>query len=82
METAMSMPLTVEDILRSAEKPFNIIEEFAALSPKRKVLLCDHLFKGGRYTFQNTVRLLWPESMPRDLRKLEQFLQSLKRSAH
>jgi hypothetical protein len=80
--TPMSMPLSVDDILRTAEKPFNIIEEFAALSPKRKVLLCDHLFKGGRYTFQNTARLLWPETMPHDLRKLEQFLFSLKRRSH
>jgi hypothetical protein len=33
-----------DDLLKQAQQPFSIIEEFATLSAKRKVLLCDHLF--------------------------------------
>ena len=73
---------TVQDILRSAEQPFNIIEEFAALSPKRKVLLCDHLFTEGRDIFQNTINLLWPEARLHDMKKLEKFLNLLKKTSH
>ncbi len=78
----MQMHATVQDLLKKAEMPFNIIEEFSALNPKRKVLLCDHLFVEGRETFQNTVLLLWPEADPKDIRKLEKFLILLKKSAH
>ncbi len=70
-----------DDLLKQAQQPFSIIEEFAALSAKRKVLLCDHLFTEGRETFQNTVKLLWPEAAPLDLKKLESFLVLLKKSA-
>lgn len=76
------MHINVQDILRSAEQPFSIIEEFAALSPKRKVLLCDHLFTEGRDVFQNTAILLWPEARLHDIRKLEKFLHLLKRTGH
>ena len=76
------MRATVQDILRSSEQPFNIIEEFASLSPKRKILLCDHLFAESRPTFQGTVRLLWPEATPRDMKKLEKFLLLLKKTSH
>lgn len=76
------MHATVQDILRNSEQPFNIIEEFASLSPKRKILLCDHLFTESRPTFQATVRLLWPEAAPRDVKKLEQFLRLLKRTSN
>lgn len=72
---------SIEDILESAELPFSILEEFAALSSKRKLLLCDHLFAEGRATFQQTVRLLWPEAKPRDMRELEKFLMARKRRA-
>lgn len=65
-----------------AEQSFNIIEEFAALSPKRKVLLCDHLFIEGRPVFENTVILLWPEASLKDMNKLEKFLLLLRRTAH
>lgn len=76
------MYANIQDILKSAQQPFNIIEEFAALSPKRKVLLCDHLFASGRNTFEKTVTLLWPEAQPRDMKKLEKFLFILKQTAH
>lgn len=68
-------------ILQEAERPFNIIEEFAALGAKRKVLLCDHLFIEGRQTFQGTVWLLWPEAKASDIRKLESFLTLLRKTA-
>lgn len=68
----------IEDLLQSASRPFNIIEEYAALSPKRKVLLCDQLFIEGKHFFKNTVKLLWPEAAPQDVKKLEKFLNLLK----
>lgn len=70
------------DLLKQAEQPFNIIEEFAALSGKRKILLCDHLFIEGRSTFESTVNLLWPEATAKDAKKLEKFMQLLKKTAH
>ena len=69
-------------ILDSASQPFNIIEEYAALSPKRKVLLCDNLFIEGKVPFQNMVKLLWPESQPKDMKKLEKFLTLIRRSVN
>ena len=76
------MHSTVRDILKSAEQPFNIIEEFAALSPKRKILLCDHLFIEGRDVYQKTVALLWPEARLHDMKKLEKFLELLTRTSN
>ena len=76
------MYATIKDLIRSAEQPFNIIEEYVALSPKRKVLLCDHFFVEGRETFQKTVRLLWPEAQKQDMKKLGNFLILLKNTAH
>lgn len=76
------MHSAVRNILSVSEQSFNIIEEFAALSPKRKVLLCDHLFAEGRATFENTVQLLWPEAKHKDMKKLEKFLILLKKTAH
>lgn len=67
------------DILKSAERPFNIIEEFSSLSPKRKMLLCDYLFLESRQTFEATVKLLWPEAGHRDMKKLQSFLNLLKK---
>lgn len=72
----------IQDLIDSAEKPFSIIEEFAALNPKRKMLLCEHLFSGSLSTFQNTVKLLWSEAGPQDIKKLERFLLVLKRASH
>lgn len=69
-----------DDLLRQAEQPFSIIEEFATLSAKRKVLLCDQLFTEGRKAFQSTVRLLWPEAEVLDMHKLESFLILLKKA--
>ena len=77
------MRFTIQDMLKSAHRPFSIIEEFAALNPKRKALLCDHLFVEGRMTFQDTAQLLWPEAEYKDMKKLENFLILLKNtSAH
>ena len=78
----MRMTSNVEDILQKAEQPFSIIEEFAALSPKRKVLLCDHLFAEFPHTFRQTVKLIWPEAQSQDMKKLEKFLIVLKKAAH
>ncbi len=78
----MRMAINTNELLKQAQQPFNIIEEFACLSPKRKVLLCDHLFAEGRPTFNNTVQLLWPEATLRDMKKLEKFLYLLKKTAH
>ena len=58
------------DLLQQASKPFS----------KRKVLLCDHLFGESRRTFRNTVKLLWPEATPLDIKKLEGFLMALRKS--
>ena len=72
----------IQDLLKRAEAPLNIIEEYAALSPKRKVLLCDHFFVEGRPAFESTVRLLWPEATSKDVKKLGNFLILLKNAAH
>ena len=76
------MLANITELLKQAEQPFNIIEEFAALSAKRKVLLCDHLFIEGHSTFEKTVKLLWGEASDKDVKKLEKFLQILKKTAH
>ncbi len=76
----MNMNTKIEDLLESARQPLNIIEEYAALSPKRKMLLCDQLFIEGKNHFKNTVALLWPEATSYDLRKLESFLVLIKNS--
>jgi len=60
---------------------FNIIEEYATLSAKRKVLLCDNLFVDGRSRFQNMVKLIWPEASAQDIKKLEKFLNLIRVSS-
>ncbi|HOO82913.1 MAG TPA: hypothetical protein PK513_10475 [Alphaproteobacteria bacterium] len=72
----------IRDLLTSAEQTFNIIEEYAALSPKRKVLVCDHFFIEGHEIYENTVRLLWPEATKADMKKLSNFLILLKSTSH
>lgn len=74
----MMLHNSISDMLRSAERPFNIIEEYAALSPKRKFLLCDHLCFDGEPVFRNTVSLLWPEAEEQDIEKLKKFILLLK----
>ena len=76
------MYASIRDLIKSAEQPLNIIEEYTALSPKRKVLLCDHFFIEGRAAFENTVMLLWPEATKQDIKKLGNFLILLKNTAH
>lgn len=78
----MLMNSGVRDVLGTQDTGFNIIEEFSELSPRRKVLLCDHLFTEGRQAFYNTVELLWPESKTDDAQQLEKFLYSLKNRSH
>ena len=76
------MKTQISTALKQAEQKFNIIEEYAALSPERKVLLCDHLFIEGRSTFASTVRLLWDGAEDKDIKKLRMFLQLLKKTAN
>ncbi len=61
---------------------FNIIEEFSALTPRRKVLLCDNLFTEGQQAFYNMVEVLWDKSTMADSKRLEKFLYSLKNRSH
>jgi hypothetical protein len=76
------MQATIHNLLKSARPSFNIIEEFASLSPKRKMSICDRLFVDGREPFQSTIKLLWPQASAMDLKKLENFLILLKNTAH
>lgn len=71
-----------QTLLKQSQEPFSVIEEFAALNPQRKMLLCDNLFMDGRSAFQKTVTLLWPEASDKDMIKLERFLAVLKKTAH
>lgn len=73
---------SIKELIKSAQSPLNIIEEYAALNPKRKVLLCDHYFVEGKATFTKTVKLLWPEATMDDVKKLGHFLVLLKNTAH
>lgn len=74
----MLMGTKLREIEGKTKEGFQIIEEFSALSPRRKVLLCDHLFSEGRQAFYNTVELMWPEAKAADAKRLEKFLYSLK----
>ena len=78
----MLMKSGLRDLTDISDKNFSIIEEFSELTPRRKVLLCDHLFTEGRQAFYNTVELLWPQSSDEDARRLEKFLYSLKNRSH
>ena len=78
----MLMRSGLRDLTDLNDKNFSVIEEFSELTPRRKVLLCDHLFTEGRQAFYNTVELLWPESNSEDARRLEKFLYSLKNRSH
>ena len=78
----MLMKSALRDIQDVVKHEFSIIEEFSDLTPRRKVLLCDHLFTEGRQPFYNTIELLWPQSNSDDAKKLEKFLYTLKNRAH
>ena len=78
----MLMKSALRDIQDVVKHEFSIIEEFSDLTPRRKVLLCDHLFTEGRQAFYNTIELLWPQSNSDDAKKLEKFLYTLKNRAH
>ena len=72
----------MRDVTEGEKDVFDIIEEFSELTPRRKVLLCDHLFTEGRQAFYNTVELLWPQSKAQDAKRLEKFLYSLRNKSH
>lgn len=74
----MLMKSALRNVVETRNARFNIIEEFSDLTPRRKVLMCDHLFTEGRQAFYNTVELLWPQSTAEDAKRLEKFLYSLK----
>jgi len=78
----MLMHSALRDVAENRDTAFNIIEEFSSLTPRRKVLLCDHLFTEGRQAFYNTVELLWPQSNNADAKRLEKFLFSLRNRSH
>ncbi len=78
----MLMNSGLRDIADQGSKFFNIIEEFSELTPRRKVLLCDHLFTEGRQAFYNTIEILWPQATADDAKRLEKFLYSLKNRSH
>ena len=78
----MLMKSSLREVIEASGGSFDIIEEFSELSPRRKVLLCDHLFTEGRQAFYNTIELLWPQSNDEDVHSLEKFLYSLKYKIH
>ncbi len=78
----MLMKSVLRDVVENTGTQFNVIEEFSDLTPRRKVLLCDHLFTEGRQAFYNTVELLWPQATLEDAKRLEKFLFSLKNRSH
>jgi hypothetical protein len=78
----MLMKSGLRDISENLNQTFDVVQAFSELNPRRKVLLCDHLFTEGRQAFYNTVELLWPEASDADARRLEKFLFSLKNRSH
>ncbi len=78
----MLMKSGLRDIIEATGGTFDILEEFSQLTPRRKVLLCDHLFIEGRQAFYNTIELLWPQSNKDEAKALEKFLFSLKHKIH
>jgi hypothetical protein len=76
------MQANIHNLLRNARPTFNIIEEFAALTPARKIALCDCLFVEGKESFQKTAKTLWSQAGATDMKKLENFLILLKGTAH
>lgn len=78
----MLMKSGLRDVVETGNNQFSVIEEFSELTPRRKVLLCDHLFTEGRQAFYNTVELLWPQASADDAKRLEKFLYSLKNRSH
>jgi len=64
------------------EVQFSIIEEYAALTPKRKSALYDQICSDNLSTFSSTVELLWPAASEQDMKKLRNFLILLKQTAN
>lgn len=65
---------------QAVKRNFYIIEEFSALTARRKSLLCDQLFCEGYEVFERTVQLLWPGSSPEDTEKLANFMRLLRKA--
>ncbi len=78
----MLMKSGMRDVIEGETKQFDAVIAFADLAPRRKVLLCDHLFIEGRQAFYNTVEILWPQATASDAKKLEKFLYSLRNKSH
>lgn len=60
----------------------NIIEEFAGLSPKYKLMFCEKLFVEGQESYAQAVQKMWPKANEIDVKKLEKFLILLKNTSH
>ncbi|MAF97402.1 MAG: hypothetical protein CMH26_02055 [Micavibrio sp.] len=56
---------------------FNIIEEYAALSPGRKKAICDQIYTENKDMFEKMVRLHWPKVEQKDIDKLRSFMKLL-----
>lgn len=78
----MSANAILQELLEEAAHQFNIVEEFKALNPRRKLLICEHLFLEGRAAFHGTVDMFWPEADEQDMKTLEKFLYSSKSRAN
>lgn len=78
----MLMKSGLRDVIEGESRQFDAIRAFADLTPRRKVLLCDHLFTEGRQAFYNTIEILWPQASMTDAKKLEKFLYSLRNKSH
>lgn len=76
------MYATIRNFSEASSESFNIIEEFAALTPGRKMVLCDSLFSGASGAYQNAVRALWPAASGMDIAKLEKFLLLVRKTIH
>ena len=73
---------SLQELTSSAARPFNIIEDYMALSPGRKILLCGHDFIEDGAAFARMVRLIWPAAAAQDIKKLGNFLVLLKATLH
>jgi hypothetical protein len=76
------MHATIRNFSETSSGSFNIIEEFAALTPGRKMALCDSLFSAIPGAYQSAVRALWPTASGVDMAKLEKFLLLIRKTIH
>ena len=69
-------------LFKTKTPKLNIIEEFAGLTPNRKMVLCDRLFNDGMEAYERTVKTIWPNASSQDVQKLQKFIILLKKTAH